>query len=78
MKTLVASLALLMLAGCMAPPAKREGQERVLDPRKACLAQCARQNDICGDQRSAQDGNTTYGMGRTCQAELQSCQAGCR
>jgi len=75
-------LAMTSLTGCMAAPAQRESREG-LDPRRACLAQCNRDNNICMDQQSARPGNTSqvgrtdYGMGATCKAELQSCQARC-
>ena len=75
-------LVLASLAGCMAAPAQRESREG-LDPRRACMAQCNRDNNICMDQQAASPGNTSqvgrtdYGMGATCKAELQSCQARC-
>lgn len=83
MKQTAASLALLMLAGCMAAPAQRESKAG-LDPRRACIAQCNRDNNICQDQQStrsggntSQVGNSSYGMGATCKAELESCMARC-
>lgn len=81
-RTTVALLALLGLAGCMAAPAQREARVGV-DPRRACIAQCNRDNNICMDQQSTRGGNTSqvgktdYGMGATCKAELQSCLARC-
>lgn len=81
-RTAAALLALLGLAGCMAAPAQREGQGG-MDARRACIAQCNRDNNICTDQSSARSGNTSqvgntdYGMGATCKAELQSCLARC-
>lgn len=81
-KRAAATLALLALCGCMSAPAQREGR-REMAPRDACIAQCNRDSNICLDQQSAQSGNTsqvgnsTYGMGATCKAELQSCLARC-
>ena len=77
-----ALLALTSLGGCMAAPAQREARQGV-DPRHACLAQCNRNADICGDQQAASPGNTSqvgrtdFGVGASCKAELQSCQARC-
>ncbi len=81
-RTTAAILALMALAGCAATPAQRESRSG-LDPRKACIAQCNRDANICTDQHSASSGNTSqigrsdYGMGATCKAELQSCLARC-
>lgn len=69
-------MALLMLAGCMAAPAQREARGG-MDPRRACMAQCNRDNNVCMDQQSAQGGNSSYGMGATCRIELESCLARC-
>jgi len=86
MKTLPRSAAtlaaLLLLAGCMATPAQRESRSG-MDPRSACMAQCNRDANVCGDQQSAQSGNTSqigntdFGMGATCKADLQRCLARC-
>ncbi|ACI97869.1 hypothetical protein [Rhodospirillum centenum] len=72
----LAALLPVLLTACMAPPARREAQGAT-DGHQACLAQCNREADVCFDQRSAQDGNTTYGMGATCQAEMKSCLNRC-
>ncbi|MFC7331555.1 hypothetical protein [Rhodocista pekingensis] len=73
----LAALLPVLLTACMAPPARREAQGSATDGHQACLAQCNREADVCFDQRSAQDGNTTYGMGATCQTELKSCLTRC-
>lgn len=77
---LLVSLSLLVvaLAGCMATPAEREARDPSLDPTQACRAQCNRENAICTDQRSAgRGGDVPFGMGATCQNELQSCLNRC-
>ncbi|WP_114394395.1 hypothetical protein [Oleisolibacter albus] len=71
------SASALLLSGCMSLPAQREARDGKLDSHSACIAQCNRDNSVCGDQRSAQTGNTSYGMGATCQNELQSCLRRC-
>ncbi len=76
LKSVAALAALSMLAGCMAAPAKREVSNG-LDPRRACIAQCNRDNNVCMDQQSTQSRNTDFGMGATCSAELQGCLARC-
>lgn len=78
----VALLALASLGGCMATPAQREAGQG-LDPRRACLARCNHDADICTDQQGARPGNTSqigrtdFGVGAACKSELQSCQARC-
>lgn len=81
--TAAATGLLLLLTGCMAAPAQREAKAG-LDPRRACIAQCNRDNNICQDQQStrsggntSQVGNTSYGMGATCKAELENCMRRC-
>lgn len=68
--------ALLLLGGCMAAPAQREAEGKI-DPTQACRVQCNRDSQVCEDQRSARSGNTTYGMGATCQNELSACLRRC-
>lgn len=76
LKSLAALGALSMLAGCMAAPAQRESREGI-DPRRACIAQCNRDYNVCMDQQSTQNRSSDFGMGATCKAELESCLPRC-
>jgi len=74
--------ALLVLAGCMPPPAQRERAGAVSDPRQACLAACNRAADVCYDQRAARDNAATtmpqtHGMAAICDRELRACLQRC-
>jgi len=69
--------AVLLLSGCMAPPARRETG---LDSSQACRAQCNREHQVCLDQESAGRsgvGGGIAGMGATCQRELEMCLPRC-
>lgn len=75
--TLLLSLSLALLAGCMAPPAQRGGSGGAA---QACRAQCEREAGMCGDTRSGQSttgGSAAMGGSAQCSASLQSCLNRC-